>query len=253
MSLSSMHIKTDEEIGLMAEDGKILCMIKAEVKKMIKPGVSAAEVENLTVELIKKYKVKSSFKMVPGYRWATCVNTNEGVVHGIPHKSIVFGPDDIVSVDMGVFHKGFHTDTSFSVYLGSDKKKKAFMKAGEEALSASIAEFKEGNFVADISSAMQTVLEKHKLTPIRNLTGHGVGRELHEDPRVPCYVSGSKDERVRLVPGLVLAIEVMYAKGSDELVLEDDEWTISTKDGKISALYEETVSLTKNGIRVLTA
>lgn len=253
MSLSRMHIKTDDELAVMAEGGKILGKIKSEVKSIIKPGVSAAEVENLAVELIAKNKAKASFKMVPNYSWATCVNVNDGIVHGIPHKSIVFGSDDVVSVDMGVFYKGFHTDTSFSVYLGADKKKKAFMAAGIEALNASISEFREGNFVADISHAMEDVLNKHKLSPIRNLTGHGVGRELHEDPRVPCFVSGSSDEKVRLVPGLVLAIEVMYAKGGPELVLQDDEWTISTKDGKISALYEETVSLTKNGAKVLTA
>lgn len=248
-----MHIKTDAELKVMAEGGKILGQVKSEVKEIIKPGVSAAEVEDLTVKLITKYKAEASFKMVPNYKWATCVNINEGVVHGIPHKRIIFKPEDIISVDMGVFYKGFHTDTSFSLYLGSDRKREGFMAAGVEALNASISQFKEGNFVADIALAMQKVLEKHKLSPIRNLTGHGIGRELHEDPRVPCFISGSRDERVRLVPGLVLAIEVMYAKGSDELVLEDDEWTLSTKDGKISALYEETVSLTKNGTRVLTA
>ena len=153
-----------------------------------------------------------------------------------------------MSVDLGMYFKGFHTDTSFSILLGNDQEKKKFLSAGEEALARAIKACVIGGQVGDISLAMENVLRKYGYFPAENLTGHGVGRELHEDPRIPCFVVGSADERVVICEGMTLAIEVMYKLTDSKLVL----WTISTKDGKISALFEETVAVTSRGPVVLT-
>jgi len=250
--MNKKQLKNEKEIKIMAEGGKHLSEIKAKAAQAVKPGVSAAEIEELVTNLITKSGGQPSFKMVPDYYWSTCINVNEGVVHGIPHKNIVFKENDLVSIDMGIFYQGFHTDTSDSVYLGSDPEINKFMQVGKNALKAGIAAFKLGNTVGDISQDMGKVVSEAKLSVMENLTGHGVGKSLHEDPRVPCKRLGMPDEEVKLEPGLVLAIEIMYAQGSSELILEDDGWTLSTKDAKIAALFEETVALSGNGQIVLT-
>ena len=250
--MGKINIKTKAEVAIMTEGGKLLSRVKNEIKNKIKPGVSAMDVEQWAREGILKAGGKPSFQMVRGYRFATCVNVNEGIVHGIPKKEVIFKDGDIVSVDLGMYFKGFHTDTSFSILLGNDQEKKKFLSAGEEALARAIKACVIGGQVGDISLAMENVLRKYGYFPAENLTGHGVGRELHEDPRIPCFVVGSADERVVICEGMTLAIEVMYKLTDSKLVLSNDGWTISTKDGKISALFEETVAVTSRGPVVLT-
>lgn len=245
-------LKNKTEIGIMAECGKRLAEIKSKLHEAVKTGVTALEVETLANELIKKAQGEASFKKVPGYHWATCVNVNDGVVHGIPKPEIVFKDDDLVSVDIGLLYKNFHTDTSFSKYLGKNPEKKKFLNVGRQALEAGIKEFKSENKVGDISGAIEDTLRKNGYSPISSLTGHGIGRDLHEDPRVPCMRLGSLDEEVELKPGMVLAIEVMYTEGKDRIKIERDGWTISTKDAKIASLWEETVALTSSGRIILT-
>jgi len=249
--MKAISLKSDNELKIMAEGGSYLAEIKEKLKKAVKPGVKAEEIESLAVTLINKAGGKPSFKMVPGYNWATCINVNSGIVHGIP-KNIEFKKEDLISIDVGLFYKGFHTDTSFTVYLGSNPSVKRFLETGKKALNEGIKKARAGNKVGDISRSISQVLGKKNYEPIRSLTGHGIGRQLHEDPRIPCIPLGSKDENVELKEGLVLAIEVMYALDSGELILGDDGWTISTKNGKISALFEETVAVTKRGPIVLT-
>lgn len=247
-----MNLKTPHEVEIMHQGGQKLSNVKKKVLGVIAPNVSAWDIEELVTREIKAQGGKSSFKMVPGYSWSTCVNINDGVVHGIPKKETIFKKGDLVSVDMGMCYQGFHTDTSISVYLGDDPKVQKFMEVGKRSLKQGIKAFKKGNTVADITQAMLTELVRANYSPVYNLTGHGVGRKLHEDPRVPMVLSGSRDERVKLEPGLVLAIEVMYAMGKGDIVLEDDGWTLSTQDGTISALFEETVALTGHGRVILT-
>lgn len=247
-----MHIKTDDELKIMAEGGAKLAYIRDSLEKAVKVGVSAFDIEELAVELIAKSGGQSSFKMVPNYSWATCVNVNEGIVHGIPKKTTVFAAGDVVSVDVGLFYKGFHTDTSFSVGLDVDAKTEQFLQAGRKALGKAIAEAKPGNHVVDISRQMQKV-EDQGYSVIRSLVGHGVGKKLHESPQIPCYVFGDELPNPELKPGLVIAIEIMYTMGSPEIVCAQDQWTIETRDAKIAALYEETVAVTKNGPLVLTS
>ena len=252
MHKGKINTKTKEEINIMAEGGKKLAEIKSKLKGSIKEGVNAEEVEKLANQLIQKLQGKASFKMVPRYNWATCININDGIVHGIPKGSMVFQRGDLVSVDVGFYYKGFHTDTSFSVNLGSDKEINGFLKTGEQALDNAIDAAKVGNRIYDISKSIEETLKSKKLSPIRALVGHGIGRDLHESPQIPCFVSGKREETEEIPDGAVFAIEVMYTKGGPDVKLARDGWTISTRSGKIAGLFEETVAVTSGGPLVLT-
>lgn len=252
MEESEIKIKTEDEIMIMAEGGQKLGGIKKKLSKLIAEGVRANEVEELANKLINEAGGKASFKMAPGYRWATCVNVNQGVVHGIPKQRIVFKKGDIVSVDIGLFYKGFHTDTSFTVGVDGDSKTKKFLEVGKEALKKAISKTHAGNRIFDISKIIQDTLEAKAFSPIRVLVGHGVGKDLHEPPQIPCFVTGEKEESPEIPKGAVLAIEVMYAEGKPDVAVGGDGWTIETKDGKMAGLFEETVAVTGNGPLVLT-
>ncbi len=244
--------KTPEELAIMQEGGRRLAKVRDHLFDEVKEGVSAGEIERIANEMIESEGGQASFKMVPRYKWATCVNVNDGVVHGIPHPHIVFKQGDLVSVDVGMYYKGFHTDTSFSKLIGKDLKKQEFLDAGKESLANAIKAAIVGNTVGDISHAMEQTLKKYHLNPIKALTGHGIGKNLHEDPLIPCFVSNQSYERTKLIEGMTIAIEVMYTEGSGNLVLEDDSWTLSTKDAKIASLFEETVAVTSAGPIILT-
>lgn len=245
-------IKTPQELAIMQEGGAKLASIKEAIREMLAPGVIPLDIDKKAEELMLRAGGTPSFKTVKGYNWATCININEGVVHGIPSKN-PFQDGDLVKVDLGLFYQGLHTDTSFTCSLGKiDSEKKKFLEIGREALDKAIVQAKPGNRMSDISSNMQRVLEGAGYSPTRSLTGHGIGRELHEDPQVPCLWVG-KGRGEHLVEGLVLAIEAIYTLGSPELALSpEDNWTISTKDGKIAGYFEETVAITANGPLVLT-
>lgn len=245
-------LKTEEEIAIMKEGGRRLGKVKAGLRKMVKEGVAASQIEEEAVRLIGKEGGKASFKMVEGYSWATCINVNEGLVHGIPKESLVFKKGDVVSVDVGMFYNGFHTDTSFSLAIEPSGDVKKFLEAGEAALKKAIAEVTPGNKIFDISLAIQDTIESAGYSPIRALTGHGVGKELHEEPKITCFVVEPRQDSLEIKPGMVLAIEVMYAQGKPDVELARDGWTISVRDGKISALFEETVAVTPHGPLVLT-
>jgi methionyl aminopeptidase len=250
--MGKIYLKTPEEIKIMAEGGKKLRVIKNDLAGMAKVGVSAAEIEERANTLINQSGGKASFKMVPNYSWATCVNVNSGIVHGIPKEEVVFKNGDLVSIDVGLFYEGFHTDTSVSVGVEADGEVKKFLEVGQRALKNAISQARPGARIFDISGAIQDTIEAGGYAPIRALVGHGVGRELHEDPFIPCFVTGDRSKSPEIVPGLVIAIEVMYTRGKPDIVKENDGWTISTLDGKISALFEETVAVMPNGPLVLT-
>ncbi len=236
----------------MAEGGAKLRRVRKALMAKVGAGVSAFEIEELADRLIKAEGAVPSFKMVPGYSWATCVNINDGIVHGIPKKEMVFADGDVVSVDVGLFYKGFHSDTSDTTLIGVDPERAKFLECGRRALKAAIRQAKPGKKVSDISRAIEETIKGGGYSPIRLLVGHGVGRELHEYPAVPCFVAKRGQDDVELVPGLVIAIEVMYAAGSPDLVTDREGWTIRSRDGKITALFEETVAITSRGPLVLT-
>lgn len=249
-----MNIKTNEEIKIMREGGKKLAEIRRKIKSEIKEGVNAMHIEELATRLIEDSGGAPSFKMVPGYFWSTCINVNEGVVHGIPQGGIIFKKADLVSLDLGFFYKGFHTDVADTVIVGhGDSKKEKFLASGKNALKTAISKASVGNKLGMISKAIEDTVGKAGFNLVKALVGHGVGRKLHEEPFIPCYVSGNPVEELVLKEGLVLAIEIIYSQGSGEVITDSDGWTIRTKDAKIAALFEETVAVTENGPSVLTA
>lgn len=251
--MKNFRPKTDDEIKIMAEGGAKLKYVKEVLRKQVGAGVSAFDVEKLANELIEKEGGKASFKMVPGYSWATCISVNEELVHGIPKKEKVFKKGDLVSVDVGIYFKGFHTDTSFSVGLELDEEAKKFLEVGKMAFQKALSEVRVGNHIYDISQAIQDTVEGAGYSAIRSLVGHGVGRDLHEEPQIPCFVPGPIDESPEIVPGMVLAVEVMYALGSPDTAILDDDWTIVMRDDKISALFEDTIAVSTRGVEILTA
>lgn len=246
-------IKSEEEVKLMAEGGKKLRSVKRRLMEAVGEGVKASEIDQLAERLILEEGGKPSFKMVPRYHWATCVNVNEGIVHGIPKVKTVFAKGDVVSVDVGMFYKGFHTDTSITVGIEVDDKLEKFLEVGRNALDLAVKEAMVGNRVFDISKAIEKTVTSAHFSPIKALVGHGVGRDLHEEPQIPGFTDGvSRNNSLVLLEGMVLAIEVMYSQGSGEVSLEADGWTIRSSDGTITALFEDTVAVSLNGPKVLT-
>ena len=245
-------LKSDSEIEIMAEGGKKLARVKNALGHAVKSGVRASEIEELAARLIKEEGAEASFKKVPGYHWATCVNVNKGLVHGIPVSSVIFKKGDLVSIDVGIWFKGFHTDTSISVGIDLSAENQKFFNAGRETLNKALKAVKEGNYIYDISRVIEDSIEGAGFTTIKALVGHGIGKELHEDPQIPCFVPGSRLESPKIVPGMVLAVEVMYSQGSDKVEVLEDGWTIAMRDGKISGLFEDTVAVTSKGPKVLT-
>lgn len=251
MSKNKIIIKSPSEVALMIEGGKRLADVKLALIDRVAIGVTAEEIENLATDLLNKTGGEPSFKKVKNYKWSTCVNVNDSVVHGIPKKEIIFKKGDVVSIDVGLFYKGFHTDTSFTIGLSVNPEIARFLQAGHDAVASGVQEARPGNRIYDISKTLEKIEEKG-YTVIRSLVGHGVGRELHEEPYIPCYVSQKASKTPEIPVGGVLAIELMYTPGTGSIYLQDDGWTIATVDGKISALFEDTVAVTQNGPLVLT-
>jgi len=248
-----IDVKNETEIGFMTEGGKKLFQIKEELKKAVGEGVSAWDVEVLAGELIEKSGGRASFKMVPGYSWAICVNVNDAVVHGIPKKTIIFKKGDIVSVDVGIFFEGYHTDSSFSIDINGGRKLKKFLWAGAQALASAISKAHPGNRIFDISNAIEKSLKRNNLRPVNGLVGHGIGKKLHEHPHIPGTILGLNRKHSEILePGNTLALEVMYTEGSGDIVQDPDGWTLRSSDGKITGLFEETVLVTEGGPAVLT-
>ena len=249
-------IKTAEEIEIMKKGGRRLAWVMREVLRRIEPGVRLRELEQLAGALIKKQRGRASFKMVDGYHWSTCLNVNQGVVHGVP-GDYHLKKGDLVSLDMGMFYQGLHTDMARTLQVGNLKSerrnsKDKFLEAGKRALEAAIEAAKPGNRVGHISAAIEKEIKKAGFSPIEALTGHGVGKKLHEEPPIPCFLKGKIKETPELRPGMTLAIEIIYAQGDPEVILKDDGWTVETADGQLAGLFEETVAVTKEKPLVLT-
>ena len=247
-----IKIKSPEEIKIMAVGGAMLGRVKKGLAAAVKAGVTALDIENLAMKLIKEEGAEASFAKVPGYSWATCINVNEGLVHGIPTAELVFKDGDLVSIDVGIYYKGFHTDTSISVGINPAPEVKRFLHVGEESLQKALKAVKEGGHIYDISKVIEENLMAAGYTPIKALVGHGVGRDLHEDPQIPCFVPGRVEDSPVIKKGMVLAVEVMYASGSEKVEILEDGWTIAMRDGKISGLFEDTIAVTEKGTEVLT-
>lgn len=241
------------QIDAMTIGGAKLGRVRQGLFNYTQVGISPKQIEFKARELIKAEGGELSFTKVPGYRWATCINLNAGIVHGIPTSEVPLNDGDLVTVDVGVFYHGYHTDAAFSKIVGkSTPAKDKFIKAGMEGLKNAIAAVKPGNRIGDISQAMDSTIKKYGYSCTKELTGHGVGRELHEEPMISNVVVSARDKTPLIQVGQTLAVEIIYVEGKPALVLEADGWTISTKDGTLSAVQEETVVVTEDGCSILT-
>lgn len=244
---------SSDKITAMTEGGKKLSNIKQMLPDFCQKIRSIKSIDLKVEELIRKSGAKPSFKMVPGYRWSTCINVNDSIVHGIPGNGYL-EDGDLVTVDLGLFWRGFHVDSAISFVIGKGTKTtNEFLSAGKQVLKETIALAVSGKKIEDLSQKMQTGIESRGYNVVRQLTGHGVGKELHEDPPIPCFVSKEPEMKVVLEEGMTIAVEVMYTQGHWLLTTDSDGWTMRTKDGKLSAVVEETVLVTNQNPIALTA
>jgi len=238
----------------MAEGGKKLGLVMKEILTEIEPGVTLSTLDKLAESLILKAGGQPSFKMVKGYHWTTCININQGVVHGIPNEYQIKN-GDLVSVDIGMYYQGFHTDMARTIRVKeqeSGRVENRFLEAGKMALKRAIAEAKLGNYLGQISQAIEQVIRRAGYQPVKELTGHGVGKKLHEEPMIPGFITKDVKNTPVLKTGMALAIEVIYAQKKPDLVIKDDGWTIETEDGSLTGLFEDTIAITDSGTPVLT-
>lgn len=249
-----IHIKSQEEIKIMQHGGHILATVLGEVMDAIKPGVTELDLDRLAEKRIRELGGEPGFMKVEGYKHTICMSTNDVVVHGIP-TDYTFQPGDVVGVDCGVFYKGLHTDMSDSKIVAgqSNKEVEKFLAIGKTALDTAIEQAVIGNNVGHISKTIQDIVEKQSgYSVVRSLIGHGVGKDLHEEPEVPGYLHGKIEKTPKLREGMTIAVEVIYNMGTAEVMLDRDHWTIRTADGKIAGLYERTIAITKDGPLMLT-
>lgn len=246
-----VKLKTPQEIQIMAEGGRMAGQVLQEALDLVKPGLTTLELDSFVQKRIISFGARPSFQGFEGYEFATCININAGIVHGLPGVYKIAG-GDLISIDLGVLYKGFHTDVAWTVVAGEgSREKEKFLAAGIEALKKSIEQCQSGNRIGDVSFAMQSTIEKAGYQVVRDLVGHGIGRKLHEPPEVPCF--GKPGSGLALEEGLVLAVEVIYTEGDYHLRTTDDDWTMETVDGKLSGLFEQTVAIGLTQPRVLTA
>ncbi|MBI2621903.1 MAG: type I methionyl aminopeptidase [Candidatus Levybacteria bacterium] len=257
-----VDIKTEKEIEIMREGGKILAEILGEVLDSIKPGVNELELDEFAERLIREKGGEPAFKKVKGYRHCLCISGNNIVVHGVPTKRKL-QEGDVVGVDCGVYYKGFNTDMSETIKVKRQKSKgkslnedeiDRFLETGKKALEEAIKVAIVGNRIGHISKTIQEIVEKEGYSVVRALIGHGVGRQLHEDPEVPGFLNKKIEKTPLLKGGMTIAIEVIYNMGGHEVsYLNSDGWTIATSDGSISGLFEKTIAIKEKGPLVLTA
>lgn len=248
--------RSERELALMRESGKITALALRKSLQGIKPGVTGIELDAIATQEIKNAGGELAFPTVDDYKWATCITINEQVVHGIPTQRQI-QPGDLVSIDVGAIFGGWFTDAAWTVLVrgeGEREKgeveKERFLAVGQEALWSGVNQAIDKNQIGDISFAIQRVVEGAGYSVVRSLIGHGVGKELHEDPEVPGY--GKPKSGVVLKEGMTIAIEVIYTQGGPDVKLESDGWTISSADGSLSGLFEMSVIVGKKYARVLT-
>ena len=247
-----IQLKSNREIELMAQGGAILGQTLTLLRGSVRPGMSTAELDRIGEDFIRSHEgATPAFKGLYGFPGSICTSINDEIVHGIPSKKRVLKEGDIVSIDVGVGFKGFFTDSATTVAVGEvDGTTRKLLDVTAESLEAGIAAATLGNHIGDIGAAVQAVVEAAGFSVVRDLVGHGIGAEFHEEPQVPNY--GKPKRKEKLVPGLTLAIEPMVNAGGPATRTLSDRWTIVTLDGSRSAHFEHTVAITENGPRVLT-
>jgi methionyl aminopeptidase len=247
---SSISIKTPQEIAVLHEGGQILAAITEELARSLKEGMTTREIDRQAEKLIRDKAVLPAFQGYRGFPGCVCVSVNEEVVHGIPgDRRIKDG--DIVSLDVGILHKNYYVDTAVTVGIGKiGPVFRKLLEATERSLYLGIAQARPGNYLSDISHAVQVFVEFNGFSVVRDFVGHGIGRNLHEDPEIPNF--GPAHEGPVLKEGMVLAIEPMVNAGGWQTRVLADGWTVVTQDGKPSAHFEHTIAVTAEGPKILT-
>ncbi len=245
-------LKSERELELMREAGRIVAEVLSRIEETVAPGLTTSDLEKVAGEIIvDKYEAIPSFKGYRGYPGLVCTSINEEIVHGIPGQRVLH-EGDIVSVDVGVIYKGYQGDAAITVAVGEiDAESRRLMDVTKEALRVGIAAAVVGKWTTDISRAIQRYAEGEGYAVVREYTGHGIGRQMHEDPQIPNYFE-PRMGRARLRPGMTFALEPMLNSGDWKTRVLEDKWTVVTADGKRSAHFEHTIAVTKNGPEILT-
>ena len=247
----AITIKSNKEIELMREAGKILAITHEELEKALRPGMSTWDINRIGEEVIRSYGCIPSFLNYNGYPASICVSVNNEVVHGIPSKKKFIKEGDIVSLDAGVIYKGYQSDAARTHGVGQiSPEAEKLIRVTRESFFEGIKIIKEGVHLNEVSKAIQTYAEGHGFSVVRDLVGHGIGTALHEDPQIPNFAQ--KRRGPRLQAGMTLAIEPMINAGKYSVNWLDDDWTVVTADGSLSAHYENTVLVTKDGYELLS-
>ena len=237
-----IYLKTHEEIELLRENNLLVSATLAELAKHIKPGVTTLELDKIAEDFIRSHGAVPSFLGYNGFPNTLCMSVNEQVVHGIPSSKTVLKEGDILSVDCGTFMKGFCGDSAYTFCVGEvDEEVRKLLKVTKEALYIGIENAVQGKRLGDIGYAIQEHCESNSFGVVREFVGHGIGKEMHEDPQVPNY--GKRGYGTMLKKGLCIAIEPMITQGSRQIVMERDGWTVRTKDWKYAAHFEHTVAV----------
>jgi methionyl aminopeptidase len=244
-------LKTPQEIALIAKASRVVALTIAFLRERVKPGITTADLDRWAEEFIVREGARPAFKGYRGYPATLCTSVNEEVVHGIPSTRKRLREGDIIGVDVGAVVEGCHGDAAVTLPAGEISEEAArLIRVTDASLAAGLAQVKVGNRLSDVSHAIQTVAEGEGYSVVTDFVGHGIGRNLHEDPQVPNF--GRPGEGPRLKEGLVLAIEPMVNAGRSEVEVLADRWTVVTKDRKLSAHFEHTIALTADGPKVLT-
>ena len=243
-------IKSEREIELMRHAGMLVSKMHEFIKPYIKEGITTKELDKLCEDFIINNDAVPSCKGYEGFPATLCTSVNEQVVHGIPNNRKLKN-GDIITIDVVIGYKGYQGDAAWTYAVGEiDDDKKYLMEHTEKALYEGLKQAKPGNRIGDISHAVQEYAESHKLGVVRELCGHGIGKEMHEDPEVPNF--GIPNTGPKLKPGMVICIEPMLTFGKRDVYLLDDDWTVITQDSKPAAHYEHTVLITEDGYEILT-
>jgi len=243
-------LKLPEEIEKARASNRIVAEVLSKLREKVKPGVRTRDLDKFAEEIAEKRGAKPAFKGYNGYPYSLCISVNEVVVHGMPSERVLM-EGDIVGLDFGVYYQGFFGDATITLPVGKvTQKASRLMQVTEQSLYAAIAQAKDGNRLGDISAAVQDMVEDAGYSVVRDFVGHGIGKNLHEDPQIPNF--GKKGRGIELKSGMILAIEPMVNEGKYKVQVLPDNWTVITKDGSLSAHFEHSVAITDNGPEILS-
>jgi methionyl aminopeptidase len=252
--MKKIRVKNAKEIETMKEGGRRLKKVVKKLLPEVKEGISTDKINQAAEKFIKELGGYPSFKKIKGYHWATCLSINNQIVHTPPSERVL-RKGDILTVDMGMYYQGYHTDWATTIIVGEGKNPqvKRFLDVGKRTLFKAIEQLKIGNYIGHISQAIENNILKNGYFVIKQLTGHGIGRDLHEEPYVPCFLNETIEKTPKIIEGAVLAIEIIYSQKETSIRCEKgNKWSLVTENGSLAACFEKTVALSKNNPLILT-